>query len=84
MVISLKRTFSSVPFAILGNTLNKPEEIANVLNKYFGNISSTIQSTTKFPKNKFRKFPPGADIDSLFTNPVDKTEVKNIILLSIL
>ena len=59
-LISLKRTSNFVPSAVIENnfTLIKPEDIANAFNKCFVNISSTIQFTIKFSRNKFHRFLP--------------------------
>ena len=61
-------------------TLTKPKDIANAFNKYFINISSSIQSTNKFSRNKFHYFLPDIEINCFFVKPVDKIEIKNIIL----
>ena len=56
--MSLKRTSNSVLLAVIENniTLAKPKDIANVFNKYYINISSSIHSTIKFSGNKFHGF----------------------------
>ena len=71
-----------MPSAVTENnvTLTKHKDIGNVCNKYFINISSSIQSTVKFSRNKFHDFLPDIEIDSFFINPVDKMKIKNIIL----
>ena len=71
-----------MPSAIIENniTLTKPTYIANAFNKYFINISSSIQSTIKFSSNKFYDFLPDIETNSFFIKPVDKIEIKNIIL----
>ena len=81
-LISLKRTSNSVPSAVIENTvtLTKPKDIANAFNKYFINISSSIQSTTKFSRKKIHDFLPDIEINSFFIKPVDKIETKIIIL----
>ena len=55
------------------NIITKPEEIANACNKYFVNISSTNQSNIISHK----------DINYFSMNPVNRTEIKNIILFLI-
>ena len=77
---------NSVPSPVIEDniTLTKPEDIANAFNKYFINISSTIQSTIKFSKKKFHDFLPDIDINSFFIKPVDKTEIQKVLCLSIL
>ena len=54
----------------------KPEDNSNVFNKYFINMSSMIQSTIKFSKNKFHDFISNININSFFIKPVDKTDSK--------
>ena len=55
-----------VPSTIIKNniTLNKFDGIANAFNKYFSNISSTIESTMKFFRSKFHDFL--SDIEVIF------------------
>ena len=71
-LMSLKRTSNSVPSAGIENnsTLTKPKDIANAFKKYFMNISSSIQSTIKFSRNKFHDFL--SNINSFSIKPVDK------------
>ena len=57
----------------------KPEKFDNAFNKYLINISSIIQSTTKFATNKFYNFLSDVDIISFFIKPFDKTDFQNII-----
>ena len=61
-------------------SLNKPEDIANGFNKFFVNISSTIQYSIKFSRNKLPDFLPNIDIDFFFIRSVDKAEIPKIIL----
>ena len=63
-LISLKRTSNSVPSAVIKDNiiLTNPKGIANVFNKYFKNISSSIQSGIKFSRNKFHDFHPDIDM----------------------
>ena len=74
---SLKRTSNSLSSVVIENNISstKPEAIASAFNKYLANISSTIQSTIKFSRNKFKDFLPDIDINSFFINPVDKIEI---------
>ena len=71
-----------MPSAVIENniTLTKPKDIANGFNKYFINISRSIQSTIKFSRIKFHNFLPNIEINSFLIKPVDKIETKNIIL----
>ena len=54
----MKIISDSVSSVVIENniTLTKPEVIANKFSKYFANISSTIEFTVKFFKNKFHDF----------------------------
>ena len=61
-------------------TLTKSKDIAIAFNKCFINISSSIQSTINFSRNKFHNFLPSVEIKYFFIKPVDKIEIKNIIL----
>ena len=80
-LISLKITSNFVSSAVVENiSLIKPEDIANAFNKYFVNISSTIQSTINFSRDKFHDFLLNIDINSFFIKAADKTEFQNIIL----
>ena len=81
-VIYLKRTSNSVSSAVIENniTLTKPKDIANAFNKYFINISSSIQSTIKFSRNKFHDFLRDIEVNSFSIKPVDEIEIKNIFL----
>ena len=83
-LISLKKTSNSEPSAVIENniTLTKLEDIANAFNKYFINISRTIQSTIKFSRSKCHDFLPDIDINSFIIKPVDKTEMQNILSLN--
>ena len=83
-LISLKKTSNSEPSAVIENniTLTKLEDIANAFNKYFINISRTIQSTIKFSSSKCHDFLPDIDINSFIIKPVDKTEMQNILSLN--
>ena len=54
--------------------------MANAFNKYFVNFATDIQSFVRFSKNNFHDFLPLININSLFLNPTDEIEVKNIIL----
>ena len=76
-LIFLKRTSNSVPSAVIENniTLSKPKDIANAFNKYFINISSSIQSTIKFSRNKFHDFLHDLENNSFFIKPIDKIEI---------
>ena len=67
-----------MPSAVTENniSLTKPEDIGTAFNKYFVNISSTIQSTIKFSRNFFYDFFPDVDINPFFMKPVDKTDSK--------
>ena len=80
-LISLKRASNSVPSAIIENNirLTKPKDIANVFNKYLI-ISNSIQSKTKFSRNKFHDFLPDIYINSFFIKPVDKIEVQKFFI----
>ena len=53
-----------MPSAVIENsiTLTKPDNIADAFNKYFINVSSTIQSKIKFSRNKFLDFFPDINI----------------------
>ena len=66
-LISLERTSDSVSAAVNENNvaLTKTEDIVNAFNKYFINISSTIQFTIKFSRRTFYDFLP--DIEILFS-----------------
>ena len=44
------------------------------------NISTPIQCTIKFSRNKLDDFLPNTDIYYFFIIPVDKTEIQNTIL----
>ena len=83
-LISLKKTSNSEPSAVIENniTLTKLEDIANAFNKYFINISRTIQSTIKFSRSKCHDFLPDIDINSFIIKPVHKTEMQNILSLN--
>ena len=83
-LISLTKTSNSEPSAVIENniTLTKLEDIANAFNKYFINISRTIQSTIKFSRSKCHDFLPDIDINSFIIKPVDKTEMQNILSLN--
>ena len=61
-----------MPSAVIENniTLTKPRNITNAFNKTFINISSSIQSTIKFSRNKFHDFL--SNINSFSIKPVDK------------
>ena len=41
-----------------GQSLTEPQEIANVLNKYFVNVATDIQSPIRYSKNNFYNFFP--------------------------
>ena len=66
--IFLKRTSHFVLFAVIENniTLTKPEDIANAFNKYFTNISSTLQPTIKFSRKYFHDFLLDIGINSIY------------------
>ena len=69
---------------VIGNSINsitstKPEKIANAFNKYFVSISSTIQSTSRFSRKKFREFLHDIGINSFYIKSVDKIDIENII-----
>ena len=61
---SWRRISNIVPSAVIENsiTLTKPDNIADAFNKYFMNVSSTIQSKIKFSRNKFLDFFPDINI----------------------
>ena len=61
-------------------SLTKPEDIANAFNKYFVNISSTILYKIRFSRIKFHDSLPDINFNSFFIKPIDKTEIRNIIL----
>ena len=56
-------------------SLTKPEAIANACNKYFIHISSMIQFSIKFSRNKFHDSLSDKDINFFFIKPVDKTKI---------
>ena len=73
--ISEKNFKFCAPAAFKNNiSLTKPDAIANACNKYFIHISSMIQSSIKFSRNKFHDFLSDKDI-FFFIKPVDKTEI---------
>ena len=53
-----------MPSAVIENniTLTKPKYIANAFNKYFVNISNSIQSIIKLSRNKFHDFLPNIEL----------------------
>ena len=79
----LKRTSISVSSAV-SITLTKSEEISNAFNNYFVKISSTIQSTIKFSRNKFHEFFLDIDINSFSSNQLIKQRLKILFCLSIM
>ena len=70
-----KKSTNTAPFSIIDNSqsITKPLERANALNKYF-----VIQSSSKHTKNSFHAFLPPLNINYFFINPTYGIEVKNI------
>ena len=61
-------------------SLTNPKDIADAFNNYFSNVAIGIKSSIKYSRNKLFDLLPQININFFFTNPTDKTEIKNIIL----
>ena len=78
----MKDSRSTVSSTIIEDniSLTNPKDIADAFNNYFSKVATGIKSSIKYSRNEFFDFLPQIDIKSFFTNPTDKTEIKNIIL----
>ena len=82
----MKDSTSTVPSTIIEDniSLTNPKDIADAFKNYFSNVAAGIKSSIKYSRNKLFDFLPQININSLFINPTDETEIKNIICLLIL
>ena len=81
-IISLKDSTSKVPSTSTEDniSLTNSKDIADAFNNYFSNVATGIKSSIKYSRNKFFGFLLQININSIFINPNDKTQIKNIIL----
>ena len=77
-IISVIDSASTVPSTII--ELTSPKDIADAFNNYFYIVTTGINSSIKYSRNKLFGFLPQININSFFINPTDKTEIKNMIL----
>ena len=77
-IISVIDSASTVPSTII--ELTSPIDIADAFNNYFYIVTTGINSSIKYSRNKLFGFLPQININSFLINPTDKTEIKNMIL----
>ena len=70
-LISLKELSKVAPSNIFDNgwRLTEPQEIANAFNKYFVNVDTDIQSSSRYSKNNFHDFLTSVNINPFFRQP---------------
>ena len=70
-LISLKELSKVAPSNIFDNgwRLTEPQEIANAFNKYFVNVDTDIQSSSRYSKNNFHDFLTPVNINPFFRQP---------------